>query len=197
MSAIRPITSPQPLSDEELMRQLAAGREEPLGTLYRRYVSLVFSIAAHSLDHSTAEEIVQDVFLAVWRNAAVFAPERGAFRPWVLQIAHFRVLNELRRRRCRPILQPDFDGLLLASLSDNGPKPEELAWHASLRAGMQSACKELPRPQRQAVDLAFFKGLSHQEVAAELGIPLGTVKTRIRTGLRKLRDKLYHQVNAA
>jgi RNA polymerase sigma factor (sigma-70 family) len=195
MSGVMP--SPQALSDEELMRQLAAGREEPLGSLYRRYASLVFSIAAQSLDRSTAEEIVQDVFLAVWRNAAVFRSERGAFRPWVLKISHFRILNELRRRRRRPILQPDFDGLRLASLSDDGPKPEEVALRASLRAGMRSACKELPRSQRQAVDLAFFKGLSHQEVAAELGIPLGTAKTRIRTGLRRLRDKVNHKVDAA
>jgi RNA polymerase sigma-70 factor, ECF subfamily len=197
MSAMSPMTSPQAPSDEELMRQLAAGREEPLGRLYRRYASLVFSIAARSLDRSTAEEIVQDVFLAVWRNAAVFTPERGAFRPWVLQIAHFRILNERRRSRRRPISQPDFDDRLLASLSDDGPEPEELAWRASLRTGMQSACKELPRPLRQAVDLAFFKGLSHHEAAAELRVPLGTVKTRIRTGLRKLRDKLHHQVDAA
>ena len=197
MSAINPMPSPRALSDEELMRQLAAGREEPLGRLYRRYASSVFSIAAHSLDRSTAEEIVQDVFLTVWRNAGVFIPERGAFRAWVLKIAHFRILNELRRRRRRPISEPDLDGLLLAGLPDNGPEPEELAWRASLRAGMRSACNDLPPPQRQAVDLAFFKGMSHQEVAAELGIPLGTVKTRIRAGLRNLRDKLDHEVDAA
>jgi RNA polymerase sigma-70 factor (ECF subfamily) len=156
---------------------------------------LVFTTAAHSLDHSTAEEIVQDVFLAVWRNAAVFTPKRGAFRPWLLQIAHFRILNEHRRRRHRPRLQPDTDGLLLASLPDDGPGPEELAWRESLRPVMRSACRELPRSQRQAVDLAFFKDLSHQEVATELRIPLGTVKTRIRTGLRKLRGKLAPKVN--
>jgi len=113
-----------------------------------------------------------------------------------LQIAHFRILNELRRRRRRPFVQPDPEGLLLASLSDDGPEPEELAWRASLRAGMQSACRELPRPQREVVDLAFFQDLSHQEVAAELGIPLGTIKTRIRTGLRTLRAKLAPRVDS-
>src|SRR6516225_457018 len=157
MSAVRPMPSPHALSDEELMRRLAAGRQESLGRLHRRYAPLVFKKAAHSLDRSTAEEIVQDVFVAVWRNAGVFSPERGAFRPWVLRIAHFRILNELRRRRRLPRLEPDPDGSLLASLPDDGPEPEELAWRESLRPAMRSACRELPRSQRQAVDLAFFK----------------------------------------
>ena len=190
MSTVRPMPSPHALSDEELMRQLAAGRQESLGRLHRRHAPLVFKKAAYSLDRSTAEEIVQDVFLAVWRNAGVFSPERGAFRPWVLRIAHFRILNELRRRRRLPRLEPDPDGLLLASLPDDAPEPEELAWRESLRPAMRSACQELPQSQQQAVDLAFFKDLSHREVAAELRIPLGTVKTRIRTGLRNLRDKV-------
>jgi RNA polymerase sigma-70 factor (ECF subfamily) len=190
MSAGRHVTSSLALSDEELMRQLAAGRQESLGRLHRRYAALIFRTAAYALDRGAAEEIVQDVFLAVWRNAGVFSPERGAFRSWVLRIAHFRILNELRRRRSLPRVQPDPDGLLLASLPDGGPEPEELAWRESLRPVVQSACKQLPRSQRQAVDLAFFKDLSHHEVAAELGIPLGTVKTRIRTGLQNLRGKL-------
>jgi len=175
------------------MRRLAAGRQESLARLYRRYASLVFNMAARSLDRDSAEEIVQDVFLAVWRKASVFTSERGAFRPWVLQIAHFRILNELRRRSRRPLVQPDPDGLVLASLADDGPEPDELAWRASLRADVRSAVKDLPRPQQQAVDLAFFKDLSHQEVAAELGIPLGTVKTRIRRGLGTLRNRLAHR----
>jgi RNA polymerase sigma factor (sigma-70 family) len=196
MSAIRPMPSPQANSDDELMRQLAAGRQESLGRLHRRYAPLVFITAAHSLDRGAAEEVVQDVFVAVWRNAAVFTPKRGAFRPWLLQIAHFRILNELRRRRRRPRLLPDADDLFLASLPDVGPEPEELAWRESLRPVMRSACQGLPPSQRQAVDLAFFQGLSHQEVAAELRVPLGTVKTRIRTGLRTLRGKLATKVNA-
>jgi len=177
-------------SDEELMLQLAHGRQEALGPLYSRYGPLIFNLAAHSLDRAAAEEIVQDVFLTVWRNAAVFDPERGAFRPWVLQIAHFRVLNELRRRTRRPQLESDPDGLLLAGLPDQGPAPEEAAWRDSLRSAVHAAFEELPPPQRQALDLAFFKDLSHEQVAAELKIPLGTAKTRIRAGLGKLRGKL-------
>ena len=178
------------LSDEDLVRQLAAGQQEAFGRLYRRYASLLFRVAARSLDHSTAEEIVQDVFMAVWRGAAVFTPERGTFRAWVLRIAHFRVLNELRRRRRRPQLKPDPDGVLLANLPGGGPKPEDSAMREALRPVIQSACQELPRPQQRAVDLAFFKNLSHQEAAAEVGIPLGTFKTRVRTAIRDLRGKL-------
>src|SRR3954447_13246714 len=93
---------PMPLSqertDEELMQQLAAGAQEALGPLYSRYARLIFHLAVRSLNRPAAEEIVQDVFLAVWCGAATFDPARGAFRPWVLQITHFRILNELRRR---------------------------------------------------------------------------------------------------
>jgi len=177
-------------SDEELMRQLAAGAQEALGPLYSRYARLIFHLAVRTLDRPAAEEIVQDVFLAVWRRAATFDPARGAFRPWVLQIAHFRILNELRRRNHQPQLEPDPDGLYLANLPDEGPEPAEATWRASLRAMLQTAWADLPAPQRQALDLAFGEDLTHEQVAAELNLPLGTAKTRIRTGLQNLRSKL-------
>src|SRR6185369_5411347 len=84
--------------DEELMRQVAGGSAEALGLLHRRFARLIFRLAAPTLDRAAAEDLVQDVFLAVWRNAGRFDPERGTVRSWVLQIAHFRLLNELRRR---------------------------------------------------------------------------------------------------
>ena len=187
-------TSPV-VSDEVLVRQLAAGRQEAFGRLYRRYASLVLNMATQSLDRSTAEEIVQDVFMTVWQRAGVFTPERGTFRAWLLQITHFRILNELRRRRRRPQTQPDPDGVLLASLADGGPAPEDVAIRHSVVPIIRSACQELPQAQRQAVDRAFFGNLSHRQVATELGIPLGTVKTRIRTAVRTLRDKLAPEIN--
>ena len=99
-------------SDEELMSLLAAGHQEALGPLHGRYASLIFSIAARSLGHDSAEEIVQDVFVAVWRKAASFDPMRGTFSSWALRIAHLRVLNELRRRGRRPQVEPDFNGAI-------------------------------------------------------------------------------------
>src|SRR5438105_3860067 len=91
--AFRPAQPSQDSSDEELMLQLARGRQDALGPLYTRYVGLIFNLASQALDRAGAEEIVQEVFLAVWRRADSFDPERGAFRPWVLQIAHHRILN--------------------------------------------------------------------------------------------------------
>jgi RNA polymerase sigma-70 factor (ECF subfamily) len=88
------------------MRALAAGSEDALRPLYARYAPIVFGLAAHSLERAAAEEIVQDVFLSVWRSAHQYDPARGALRPWLLQIAHYRILNELRRRSRRPRLAP-------------------------------------------------------------------------------------------
>jgi len=184
-------TSPrQEQTDERLMRDLAAGRHEALGPLYGRYARVVLALAQHSLDRAAAEEVVQDVFLTVWRKASVFDPTRGAFRSWLLQIAHFRVLNELRQRGRRPQALDDPDGLRLASLPDSGPEPDEVAWHETVRSAVRSAFDELPTAQREALELAFFKDLTHEQVAEELRLPLGTAKTRIRSGLQKLRGKL-------
>jgi RNA polymerase sigma-70 factor (ECF subfamily) len=177
-------------SDEELMSQLAAGAQEALGPLYSRYARLIFHLAAQTLDRSAAEEIIQDVFLAVWRRASTFDPVRGAFRPWVLQIAHFRILNELRRRSRQPRLEPDLDGLLEASLPDDSLEPAEAFQRASIRATLQEALADLPTPQRQVLDLAFGEDLTHEQVAAALNLPLGTTKTRIRAGMQNLRNKL-------
>jgi RNA polymerase sigma-70 factor, ECF subfamily len=177
-------------SDEELMAQLASGRQEALGPLYTRYAARIFGLAAQSLEQTAAEEIVQDVFLAVWRSAGTFLPARGAFRPWVFQIAHRRILNELRRRSRQPQLEPDPEGERLSALADPAAGPEESAAHAEDYARLRSALQGLTDAQRQAVGLAFFEELSHPEVATRLGLPLGTAKTRIRTGLRRLRASL-------
>ncbi len=187
----------QERTDEELMQQLAAGVQEALGPLYSRYARLIFHLAVRSLDRPAAEEIVQDVFLAVWRGAASFDPARGTFRPWVLQITHFRILNELRRRSRQPQLESDPEDLHTASLPDDSPEPAEVIGHASLRTMLQAALAELPAPQRQALDLAFDEDLTHEQVATALNLPLGTAKTRIRSGLQSLRSKLLPQLAAA
>src|SRR5207249_10263750 len=128
-----------------------------------------------------------------WRsgaNARRFQPERGTVRAWVLQIAHFRLLNELRRRSRQPEIVPDPEGLLLAGFPTGDPGPAETAWQRHRRAVLQSALDSLPPPQREALGLAFLDDLTHEQVAAELGLPLGTAKTRIRAGLQKLRGTL-------
>jgi RNA polymerase sigma-70 factor (ECF subfamily) len=190
MSAVDTAHGAASVSDEELMSQLAAGRQEALGPLHGRYASLVFNLAAQTLGAATAEEIVQDVFVAVWRKAGSFDPARGTFRAWVLRIAHLRVLNELRRRGRRIKVEPDPEGLGVSSAPEPGPGPPEAAWREHRRAIVRQAVAALPPPQRQALSLAFLDDLSHEQIAQFLGLPLGTAKSRIRAGLHALRAHL-------
>ena len=172
-------------SDELLAAAVKSGDQDALALLYKRYAPLVFHLALQSLGAAVAEEIVQDVFFSVWRKAESFDPGRGPFRPWLLQVAHFRVLNELRVRSRRPKLDPDSSPL--EELADETEGPVEEAWGAYRRQAVRDALEKLPRSQRQALSLAFFEELSHDQVAEALNIPLGTAKTRIRSGVRKLR----------
>lgn len=190
MESARSIPISDEASDEHLVALLAAGRQDVLAPLYARYARLIFDIAARSLDRAAADEIVQDVFLAVWRKAEAFHAEQGSFRPWVLQLTHWRVINELRRRSRRPRVEPDLEGEWLSSVPDASPEPEDLAWQEERRATIRHALDALPAAQRQALGLAFFDDLTHEQVASRLNLPLGTAKTRIRTGLQKLRVPL-------
>src|SRR5437763_16966045 len=112
-------------ADAELMVELAAGRKAAIEPLYRRHSSSMFRLAAPSLGPEAADDLVQDVFWTVCQRANRFDARRGTFRTWVLKIAHFRIVNELRRRRRRPQIQPDPDGLLLLTLASSEPDPSE------------------------------------------------------------------------
>jgi RNA polymerase sigma-70 factor, ECF subfamily len=182
--------------DEELMSELAAGRREALGPVHSRYASLVFGLAARSLDRATAEEISQEVFLTVWQKAGTFDPSRGTLRAWVSQITQTRVLNELRRRGRRPRAASGSIGLGPENLPDSEPGPAEAVWHEHRRAAVRSAVDALPPPQRDALSLAFLEDLTHEQVAAFLKLPLGTTKSRIKSGLKALRGSLAKLVGA-
>src|SRR5262245_16853841 len=177
-------------SDEEPMCQVAGGTAEARGLLHRRFARLILGVAEHTLDRAAAEDLVQEIFLEVWRNAERFDPERGTVRSWVLQIAHFRLLNELRRRSRQPELMPDPEGLLLERLPSSGPGPADAVAAQDRRHVLSAALARLPEAQREALGLAFVDDLTHERVAEELGLPLGTTKTRIRAGLQKLRAAL-------
>jgi len=178
-------------SDDELMRDLAHGQQDALGPLYSRYASLVFQIGVHSLDRPAAEELVQEVFLTIWRTAESFDPAQGPFRPWLLRLTHWKVLNELRRRRRRPS-ETGSDGEQdpLERVVDRAPGPEERAWQTEHETIVKSALASLPPKQRQAIALAFLEDMTHEQVAQALDVPLGTAKTRIRSGLQILRTHL-------
>lgn len=170
------------------MRALARGDESALREVYARHAPAVFALASRSLDRPAAEEIVQDVFVAIWRHAESFAPELGSLRTWLLAIAQRRVANELRRRSRRPqIAGGERESLALV---DPAPGPVAEAWLAHRRAAVRDALEHLPPEQRKALGLAFFDDLTHEQVAKLLDLPLGTAKTRIRSGLRKLRAPL-------
>jgi RNA polymerase sigma-70 factor (ECF subfamily) len=173
-------------SDEELLSALAAGDESALGPLYRRHVPTVYKMAAQALGADAAEDIVQEVFASVWKNAESFDSSRGPVRPWILQIARSRVLNELRRRSRKPA-DAERDGSELDELPDGARSPEQALWDEYRRSAIRQAIGSLPESQRQALSLAFFEELTHEQVADALNVPLGTTKTRIRSGMQRLR----------
>jgi RNA polymerase sigma-70 factor, ECF subfamily len=135
-------------TDEELMSELAAGRREALGPLHGRHASLVFGLAARSLDRATAEEITQEVILSVWEKAASFDPARGTFRAWVSHITQTRVLNELRRRGRRLRATSDSNGTMSENLAVSEPGPAEAVWREHRRAAVPAAVDTLPPSQR-------------------------------------------------
>jgi RNA polymerase sigma-70 factor (ECF subfamily) len=150
------------------MLELVNNRPDALKPLFARHAPLVFHMALQSLDPGTAEEIVQDVFLSVWRKSQTFDAKRGAFRPWRLQIAHYRILNELRTRSRRPKLDPDGGGDVLEQIRDIRDEPAEAAWQTFRKDAVRKAVDRLPPAQRQALSLAFFDDLSHDQVAQAL-----------------------------
>jgi RNA polymerase sigma-70 factor (ECF subfamily) len=197
MTANRVYAQPVPApvterTDDDLMRDLARGQQEALGPLYSRYAALVFHMANQSLDRPAAEEIVQEVFLTIWRGAGSFDSAQGGFRPWLLRLVHWKILNELRRRRRRPSEQKGEvgDEDRFQQVADLEPGPEERAWQNEHGKIVHSALEALPPKQRQAVAMAFLEDMTHEQVAQALDVPLGTAKTRIRSGLQILRMQL-------
>ncbi|MBI1751141.1 MAG: sigma-70 family RNA polymerase sigma factor [Acidobacteria bacterium] len=175
--------------DAELLRRVRNGEEPALQQLHRRYAPLIFHLACRALDRAAAEEIVQDTFLAVWRRAGDFDPAKGSFRTWLVSIGRHRMLDELRARSRRPQADGEL-ALDQAAFSAQDPLPDETLWREYQRDAVSEAMAALPEPQRAALRLAFFADLSHQEVAKALKVPLGTAKTRIRSGLRLLERHL-------
>ncbi len=167
---------------------MADGDHEGLAALYDLFGARLYSLALRMLrDTSDAEEVVQDVFAQAWRTAARYDSGRGTVPAWLLVMTRSRALDRLRSRRAadRAIPSTDTDPDILP---DAGLRQDLVAINDEQAAGLRRALDELPGDQRSAIELAFFEGLTHPEVAARLAQPLGTVKTRIRLGLTKLRE---------
>jgi RNA polymerase sigma-70 factor (ECF subfamily) len=179
--------------DEQLIADVAHGDRGAFEALYDRYSSSVFGLGLRMLgNREQAEEAVQEIFWRVWQRAKSFDPNRS-FAPWLFGIAHNYCIDELRRRRVRP--QPvyeDDEHPILSAIPDT-VDVGETALLGEQRRVVLDALQELPNEQRQALELAYFGGLTQQEIADRLGNPLGTVKTRMRLGLQKLRTILQRQ----
>jgi RNA polymerase sigma-70 factor (ECF subfamily) len=180
------------LSDEVLIRLIVLRRSDALSALYDRYNRLVFSLALHVVgDRETAEEITQDVFYRVWENASTYRSEQAKLTTWMTSITRNRGIDILRKRQVRPERNAlDWETAGLDSHPGNSDDPEELTDLAIQQQRVRFAISALPVDQRQIMALAYFQGLSHSQIAERLDQPLGTVKTRIRLAMQRLRDLL-------
>ena len=175
------------------MAALAAGDLTALELVYDRYSTLVFSVSLRVLrDTHLAEDVVQEVFLRLWRQPTSYDPARGRFISWLMSVTRNRSLDELRRvtRRMRSEdVEDDEPGHELPATGHLSDPQAELMM-SEARAAVRAAMVRLPPAQRQVIELAYFGGLTHVEIAERTGEPLGTVKTRVRLGMLKLRESL-------
>ena len=177
--------------DHELLHLIAQIEEGALEALYARYSTSVYSLAMFMLKQPPlAEEVTQDVFLNIWLKAATFKADRGEPRAWIMSIAHHRIVDFVRsRRRTPPLSEPDeFDAL--ERLPSTGISIEAEVEHNLDRDRIVKALASLPEAQKQVIILAYFEGYSQSEMAQKLQQPLGTVKTRVRLAMQKLRATL-------
>lgn len=185
--------APAPVaSDAQILERMCAGDATAVGELYDRHSAAVFGLALLiTHDRGLAEDVSQETFVGIWKNAARFDPTRASARTWIMAIAHHRAVDALRRRRAA-VLSLDVEDSVVETIA---PSPD--VWpEVSARfdqAAVKTAFTRLPEAQRQSLELAYFGGLTQNEIAAATGVPLGTVKSRVRLGLLRLRDLLSEE----
>ena len=174
------------LADEELISLARAGEAEAFATLYDRHSRSAFSLAYRMMgERQAAEDLVQDAFLKVWRSSGSYRAERGGVRTWILSIVHNRGVDQLRSTASRRRTQDKVEASTPTS------QPSEAfteTWRNSQRDQVREALKTLPAEQLKILELAYFSGYTHVEIAGLLDLPLGTVKGRMRLGLKKVKD---------
>lgn len=177
-------------SDEQLVHTLADGDAAALGVLWDRHARPVYSLALRMLrDRGWAEEVVQDVFVRLWSNPRMYDAARGDLRRWLLTVTHHAAVDGLRSKRGTSVAR-DAGPEGLEFLPQRGEDPADSAWRSLRAESVRSAILDLPSTQREAMELVYFNGLTQAEAAQLTGQPLGTIKSRLRMGLRKLRDSL-------
>ena len=170
--------------DIEYMRRIARHDQQAFRTLYQQYGRPVYSLAYRVLQNVIlAEEVTQDTFLKVWQQKTQWDPDKGTLKSWLLTITHFTAIDRLRRERRQPNLHPE----AIEDIEEQMPiSRNDMGWQDGI--ALRMLVRQLPREQAFLIDLAFFWGMTHHEIADETDIPLGTVKTRLRTGLQRLRE---------
>jgi len=178
------------VSDTELIARVANRDKRALEELYDRYAASSLGLALKMLgDRTLAEEIVQEAYWRVWRRAATFELERGQFTAWLFGIVHNLCIDEIRRRRARPAtLSTDSEDVALLDLPDVNMDVPEAVLQTVTGEQVRRALNSLPAAQRSVIELAYFEGMTHQEIAARLNEPIGTIHTRARLALQKLRE---------
>jgi RNA polymerase sigma-70 factor (ECF subfamily) len=180
-----------------LISLIVQSHPDALSELYDRYSRLVFSLALNLVgDRSTAEEITLDVFTRVWRRAVTYRPEQAKVSTWLTSIARYRAIDMLRRQGARGMESTVDWAEVDRDAVSHIDGPEEAADLALQQQRIRLAMAELPSVQRQALALAYFRGYTHREIAEVLDEPLGTVKTRIRLAMQKLREILQGEIIA-
>lgn len=180
------------LSDEALLAGVAGGHDDAVLAFVRRFQGRVFGIALAVLrDHALAEDVAQEVFVRAWRNADAYDPRRGTVTAWLQRITRNLAIDTLRLRRPEPI---DPESLAGRHLVAPGPATDDAVVVSDLTAWVVAALRQLPAEQSRALVLASFYGQTAQEISEAENIPLGTAKTRIRLGLRKVRGLLLDHV---
>ena len=182
------------LDDDALIRLIANASEGALGELYNRYNRLVYSLALRVIgDLATAEEITLDVFMRVWERAGTYRSERARLSTWLSSIARNRAIDELRRRGARPEGHSVTWAEVAPAVHPATAGPELAVEGVWVREQVRAAVAGLPAEQKQVLALAYFQGLTQREIADRLDQPLGTVKTRIRLAMNKLRHILVDE----
>ncbi len=186
----------QELGDHQLMYRVAMAEKEALEALYTRYSSSVYSLAMFMLkQEALAEEVTQDIFLNIWSKASSYKAERGEPKSWIMSVAHHRIVDVIRsRRRTQNVTDPGaYDRL--ETLPSSRISTEEEVERRIEREYILEALNTLPPEQREVIMLAYFEGYSQSEMAKILNQPLGTVKTRVRLAMKKLRAALEGEID--
>ena len=181
--------APGEATDEQLMQRIQTGDEEALAALQRRHQPLLRTIVGRMINNdSDVDDLVQEILLAVWHHAASYDAEKGKALGWIVTLARRRTIDRIRRKTAYARAQERYREEAVSVSSAMHTGADEEAAQSDTAGAVAKLIAQLPEAQRQAVHLTYFRGLSQRQIAAQTGIPLGTIKTRLELAMRKLRS---------